>query len=126
MNFVLPFANLIAVALGVPENRDLTAVTEMAAAAEHAPYVAKKVEVEEEKKEGEEEKKQEAAEDAPDDVAAKAALTASLNGLKGGIDGSTIVPADFEKDDDSNFHIDFINAAANLRASNYQIKNCDR
>lgn len=35
-------------------------------------------------------------------------------------------PADFEKDDDSNFHIDFINACANLRATNYEIKNCDR
>ena len=36
------------------------------------------------------------------------------------------VPAEFEKDDDKNFHIDFINACANLRATNYQIKNCDR
>lgn len=35
-------------------------------------------------------------------------------------------PAEFEKDDDSNFHIDFINAAANLRATNYVITNCDR
>jgi len=35
-------------------------------------------------------------------------------------------PAEFEKDDDSNFHIQFIDAAANLRATNYQIKNCDR
>lgn len=53
MNFIVPFANLIAAALGVPENRDVTAVTEMAAAAEAAPYAAKKVEIEEEKKEGE-------------------------------------------------------------------------
>lgn len=37
-----------------------------------------------------------------------------------------IVPADFEKDDDSNFHIDYINATANLRARNYQIKETDR
>ena len=35
-------------------------------------------------------------------------------------------PAEFEKDDDSNFHIDFINASANLRATNYVITNCDR
>lgn len=35
-------------------------------------------------------------------------------------------PAEFEKDDDTNFHIDFINAASNLRATNYQIKNCDK
>ena len=125
MNFILPFANLIAVALGVPENRDLAAVTDMAAAAVPTPYVPKKVEVEEEKKEGEEEKKEEPV-DSPDDKATIKALVASLEGLKAGIDPATVVPADFEKDDDSNFHIDFINAAANLRATNYQIKNCDR
>ena len=34
--------------------------------------------------------------------------------------------AEFEKDDDTNFHIEFINAGANLRASNYQIANCDK
>lgn len=34
-------------------------------------------------------------------------------------------PAEFEKDDDTNFHIDFIHAAANLRARNYKIAECD-
>ena len=36
------------------------------------------------------------------------------------------MPADFEKDDDSNFHIDFITACSNLRARNYKITECDR
>jgi ubiquitin-activating enzyme E1 len=31
-------------------------------------------------------------------------------------------PHEFEKDDDSNHHIDFINSASNLRARNYRIK----
>merc|ERR1712072_597936 len=35
-------------------------------------------------------------------------------------------PADFEKDQDLNFHIDFITAAANLRARNYRIKESPR
>ena len=35
-------------------------------------------------------------------------------------------PVEFEKDDDSNFHIDFISAAANLRAINYSISVADR
>mmetsp|Transcript_8059 Transcript_8059/g.22820 ORF Transcript_8059/g.22820 Transcript_8059/m.22820 type:complete len:1067 (-) Transcript_8059:85-3285(-) len=35
-------------------------------------------------------------------------------------------PIDFEKDDDSNFHIDFIQAAANIRATAYKIKPVDR
>lgn len=37
-----------------------------------------------------------------------------------------MVPAEFEKDDDSNGHIDFITAAANLRAMMYQIECADR
>jgi len=35
-------------------------------------------------------------------------------------------PVTFEKDDDTNFHIDFIHAASNLRAAAYQIKTVDR
>uniref|UniRef100_A0A7N8X056 E1 ubiquitin-activating enzyme n=1 Tax=Mastacembelus armatus TaxID=205130 RepID=A0A7N8X056_9TELE len=35
-------------------------------------------------------------------------------------------PIDFEKDDDTNFHMDFIVAASNLRAENYDIPPADR
>jgi ubiquitin-activating enzyme E1 len=41
-------------------------------------------------------------------------------------DPTIFKPEEFEKDDDSNFHIDFINSASNLRARNYRIKECDR
>jgi len=40
--------------------------------------------------------------------------------------GFRLVPVDFEKDDDSNHHIDFITAASNLRAANYGITHADR
>lgn len=40
--------------------------------------------------------------------------------------GMKVLPADFEKDDDSNFHMDFIVAASNLRAENYSIAPADR
>ncbi|MCJ1302679.1 E1 ubiquitin-activating protein [Hypocenomyce scalaris] len=43
----------------------------------------------------------------------------SLAGLK-------LQPVEFEKDDDSNHHIDFITAASNLRAENYAIAQADR
>ncbi|KAG8339883.1 putative ThiF family Ubiquitin activating enzyme E1 putative enzyme active site [Trypanosoma vivax] len=36
------------------------------------------------------------------------------------------VPLDFEKDDDDNFHIDFVAAASNLRARNYDIPTQER
>ena len=43
----------------------------------------------------------------------------SLSGLR-------MTPLDFEKDDDSNFHMDFIVASSNLRAENYDIAPADR
>ena len=43
------------------------------------------------------------------------------------LDKSMLIrPADFEKDDDSNFHMDFIVAASNARAENYSIAPADR
>ena len=40
--------------------------------------------------------------------------------------GFKLEPVEFEKDDDSNHHIDFITAASNLRALNYAITEADR
>uniref|UniRef100_A0A8C6UVF3 E1 ubiquitin-activating enzyme n=1 Tax=Neogobius melanostomus TaxID=47308 RepID=A0A8C6UVF3_9GOBI len=37
-----------------------------------------------------------------------------------------MLPVDFEKDNDSNFHMDYITAASNLRAENYDIPAVDR
>jgi len=40
--------------------------------------------------------------------------------------GYRMNPISFEKDDDTNFHMDFITAASNLRASNYSIALADK
>ncbi|KAK9503585.1 hypothetical protein O3M35_010114 [Rhynocoris fuscipes] len=40
--------------------------------------------------------------------------------------GLRITPLEFEKDDDNNLHMDFIVAASNLRAANYNIPSADR
>lgn len=40
--------------------------------------------------------------------------------------GFRLQPVEFEKDDDTNHHIDFITAASNLRADNYEIPQADR
>ncbi|GAB9471650.1 Ubiquitin activating enzyme, e1 family [Globisporangium polare] len=42
------------------------------------------------------------------------------------LSGLHFEPADFEKDQDMNFHIDFIYAASNLRALNYRIRQASR
>ncbi|KAK6625245.1 E1 ubiquitin-activating protein [Polyplax serrata] len=42
------------------------------------------------------------------------------------LSGLTVNPIEFEKDDDTNLHMDFIVAASNLRAANYKIPPADR
>ena len=54
-----------------------------------------------------------------DTIIASLPPPASLAGLR-------LQPVDFEKDDDTNHHIDFITAASNLRAQNYGITAADR
>lgn len=54
-----------------------------------------------------------------DDVIKKLPPPSSLAGFR-------LTPVEFEKDDDTNHHIDFITAASNLRATNYKIPVADR
>jgi ubiquitin-activating enzyme E1 len=59
------------------------------------------------------------------DAGAKAALESELQGL----DTEVLlkcVPHDFEKDDDDNFHIDYLTIATNLRSWNYNIRETPR
>jgi hypothetical protein len=41
------------------------------------------------------------------------------------VEKATFYPAELEKDDDTNFHIDFIHSFSCLRARNYKIEECD-
>lgn len=52
-------------------------------------------------------------------------LVTKLQELTLNVGKEKIQAADFEKDDDSNFHIAFITASSNLRARNYKIKEAD-
>ncbi|ETV65918.1 hypothetical protein, variant [Aphanomyces astaci] len=63
-----------------------------------------------------------------DDVGELERLLNELGALTAGqlAAAARYVAADFEKDNDLNFHIDFIAAAANLRAWNYRIKQVSR
>eukprot|EP00760_Papus_ankaliazontas_P017843 PhM_4_TR1738/c0_g1_i1/m.86944/K03178/UBE1, UBA1; ubiquitin-activating enzyme E1 len=64
-------------------------------------------------------------EDAQQEVLFEELLT-SVVSLGGSMSSSKAQSLDFEKDDDDNFHIDFITAAATLRARNYDITTKDR
>lgn len=54
-----------------------------------------------------------------DELVAKLPAPSSMPGYR-------LNPVEFEKDDDTNHHIDFITAASNLRAANYNIAPADR
>jgi len=53
-------------------------------------------------------------------------LAQQLAQLSKSVQKFDLVINEFEKDDDTNHHVDFIMAAANLRAANYRIKPADR
>ena len=61
-----------------------------------------------------------------DDSGALEKLVNQIPSPKSFPSGFSLEPVEFEKDDDSNHHIDFITAASNLRAMNYSIQEADR
>ena len=64
------------------------------------------------------------AEAAPEDEEVLRQILEQLKVEDIGVLSTELFAIDFEKDDDNNFHIDFIHAASNLRARNYRITEC--
>jgi len=85
-------------------------------------YIQKKIKVQtEEAKAGAPEKKEEPE---PEDEDLLAAIMKDLTLHSASFKPTAFETIQFEKDDDTNFHIDFIHACANLRARNYVIEEC--
>lgn len=123
VHFITSCANLIAFTLGIPQNRDTSFIARQAATVEVEPFVPKVIKVQ---LPGEENNNQPKEEAAPEDEDVLAELLQQLKVEDLGISSKDLTPAEFEKDDDSNYHIDFIHAAANLRARNYKIPECEQ
>ncbi|KAJ1992899.1 E1 ubiquitin-activating protein [Coemansia sp. RSA 1358] len=121
VDFILAAANLHAFNYGLKGSRDRELVKKVAGAVDTPKFTPKsgvKIQANENDADN-------AATDADVDTDELSTLVASLPD-PASFAGLRLVPADFEKDDDSNFHIDFITAASNLRASNYDITLADR
>ncbi|CAE7672758.1 UBA1 [Symbiodinium sp. CCMP2592] len=119
VDFLLAAANLYAASLGVPENRDRTAVAKMAAAVKVPDFRPREMKIKVDDKDT-------SGEACIDDDALARKLTAEMSEKMKSLKVTPdLRPAEFEKDDDSNFHIQFIAAAANLRARNYKIQEVD-
>ncbi|KAJ1918876.1 E1 ubiquitin-activating protein [Mycoemilia scoparia] len=120
IDFIESVSNLFAFIYGLKGSRDRDYIAKLAAAVAVPEFQPKsnvqiKVTDDEPDKEGE-------SNDDPMDLET---LEDSLPDPKS-LTGFHMIPAEFEKDDDTNFHIDFVTAASNLRALNYSIDQADR
>ncbi|KAJ1668022.1 E1 ubiquitin-activating protein [Coemansia sp. RSA 1646] len=121
IDFIISAANLHAFNYGLKGSADREHAKEVAAAVkvpEFTPKSGVKIQANENDTDN-------ATNDADVDIDSISAIISSLPD-PASLAGVRLVPADFEKDDDTNFHIDFITAASNLRAVNYDIATADR
>uniref|UniRef100_A0AAY4C2V2 E1 ubiquitin-activating enzyme n=1 Tax=Denticeps clupeoides TaxID=299321 RepID=A0AAY4C2V2_9TELE len=119
MDYVVAAANLYGQIYGIEGTRDCAAIRaalEEVHVPEFTPKSSVKIHVTDEEMKGEEAK----------DVARLNELREKL--ASGPVRGHAprMQPLEFEKDDDSNFHMDYIVAASNLRAENYDIPTTDK
>mmetsp|Transcript_6734 Transcript_6734/g.11868 ORF Transcript_6734/g.11868 Transcript_6734/m.11868 type:complete len:1134 (+) Transcript_6734:262-3663(+) len=135
MNFIIAAANILAVNLGLQPSDQPLPETHPWRSPSHVAKIVSKLAVPELKKEkvdmsggGEEDSQNDNDMDMDQDAAVEEFkdLLAQLEEMKSECKDLLIEPADFEKDADWNFHIDFITAASNLRAWNYRLKPATR
>jgi len=123
MDFVVAAANLRAFNYGLKECHDMAFFKRVADSVMVPEFVPKSgVKIESDPKAESAQKEAPAADDdetACEDIIKGLPAPSSLAGYR-------LNPVEFEKDDDSNFHIDLITAASNLRARNYRITESDR
>jgi len=119
LDYIIAAANLHAFNYGLHGNADLNLYAKVASAVKVPEFVPKsniKVQITDNDPPP-------AADDADDGdlttLQSSLPAPASLAGFR-------LNPVEFEKDDDTNHHIDFITAASNLRAMNYGIEPADR
>eukprot|EP01132_Coremiostelium_polycephalum_P008603 gene8603-10590_t len=127
VDFVVSAANLRAYNFGLKGDTNVETIKKMAADVIVPDFVPKKVKIEVSEQDKQQLSQQQqnnssdvgAEDDASDKILSQLPHPSELVGYK-------VNAIQFEKDDDTNFHIDFITAASNLRASNYKIEPADR
>ncbi|OMJ81381.1 hypothetical protein SteCoe_18172 [Stentor coeruleus] len=117
LNYVISAANLMASVLGVPQNRNPEQVKNMVRNIQVKPFTPRVVAIQTEENQ---------TVHGADDEQILSALLQEMKVVDREVAHKRLNPAVFEKDDDTNFHIDFITHAANLRARNYKITEADK
>ncbi|XP_069738900.1 ubiquitin-like modifier-activating enzyme 1 [Phaenicophaeus curvirostris] len=119
LDYVVAAANLFAQSYGIAGSRDRAAVAELLRGVRVPPFTPKagvRIHVSDQELQ---------SASATLDDGRLEELKASLPSPEE-LPGFRMFPIEFEKDDDTNFHMDFIVAASNLRAENYDIPPADR
>lgn len=119
VDYVMAAANLKAEVYGIPQVRDRQVVIDMVDKIEIPEFVPKSgIKI--------------AVTDAEAEAQSNQVDSERVSNLQAAIPSASsfgclkLKPLEFEKDDDTNFHMDFIVAASNLRAENYDIAPADR
>jgi len=119
LDFITAAANLYAANLNIPACRDPEEIRRFCTTAEVKEFKPKEVKIKVDDKDT-------TREGCVDDDELVRQLIGQMHEVARKASGSApLNPADFEKDDDSNYHIAFIFASANLRARNYKIPEAD-
>ncbi|XP_051754131.1 ubiquitin-like modifier-activating enzyme 1 isoform X2 [Ctenopharyngodon idella] len=123
MDFIVAAANLYGQIYGITGSRnraDIQSILQEVKVPEFTPKSSVKIAVTDQQlKEENEERKEE-------DKVKLEMLKEKLSKLQLKDQNFRMHPQEFEKDDDSNFHMDYIVATSNLRAENYVIPTADR
>ena len=120
LDFVMAGANLKAEVYGIPQVKDKSAICDIVSEIVVPEFVPKSgVRIAVTEADAEAQNNAIPDDETLEEVKAAIPPVSELKGLH-------INPLQFEKDDDTNFHMDFIVAASNLRAENYDIAPADR
>jgi ubiquitin-activating enzyme E1 len=119
LDFVVAASNVLASTVGIPACRDRGQIKLIASTVKNTEFKPKEMKIKVDDKDT-------TREGAVDDEETVRQLVKELSQTSGTAASANLTPAAFEKDDDSNFHVDFIYAAANLRAQNYKIPEAEK
>lgn len=132
LDFIIAASNLLAYIYGIPQTRDRQSIAKTASSIQVEPFTPKAgvtIHENDEQLRAESDRQknmdamrkngQSSAEQEIDNILRRLPDPSAFTGIQ-------IRPHEFEKDDDSNFHMDYIVANSNLRAENYEIQTADR
>lgn len=127
LDFVVAASNLLAFMYFIEQNRDRNYIREQASKVQVEEFQPKAgVTIYENDEQLKEETERRQQHNAATDLNEKANEILTRLPKHEQVRDIRIQPHEFEKDDDSNFHMDYIAATANLRAENYEIQPAER